>query len=316
MGIENLAIFAGNANPDLAQEVARYLGSSIGKALVNTFSDGEVNVEILENVRGQDVYVIQPTCAPAEKNLMELLVMIDALKRSSADRVTAVLPYFGYARQDRRPRTARVAITAKLVADMICVAGADRALTMDLHADQIQGFFNIPVDNIYAAPVLNSELYRHEPENLLVVSPDVGGVVRARAMAKQLNAELAIIDKRRPRANEAKVMHIIGAIEGRSCVLMDDMVDTANTLCEAASALKQAGAVQVKACCTHPVLSGQALQRISESELDEVVVTNSIPLSEEAKLCSKIRQISISGLLAESIRRIATGDSVSSLFVD
>jgi len=316
VSIENLAIFAGNANPDLAQEVARYLGSSIGKALVNTFSDGEVNVEILENVRGQDVYVIQPTCAPAEKNLMELLVMIDALKRSSAERVTAVLPYFGYARQDRRPRTARVAITAKLVADMICVAGADRALTMDLHADQIQGFFNIPVDNIYAAPVLNSELYRHEPENLLVVSPDVGGVVRARAMAKQLNAELAIIDKRRPRANEAKVMHIIGEIGGRNCVLMDDMVDTASTLCEAASALKQAGAVQVKACCTHPVLSGQALQRISESELDEVVVTNSIPLSEEAKLCSKIRQISISSLLAESIRRIATGDSVSSLFVD
>ena len=316
MSIENLAIFAGNANPDLAQQVARYLGSSIGKALVNSFSDGEVNVEILENVRGQDVYVIQPTCAPAEKNLMELLVMIDALKRSSADRITAVLPYFGYARQDRRPRTARVAITAKLVADMICVAGADRALTMDLHADQIQGFFNIPVDNIYAAPVLNSELYRHEPENLLVVSPDVGGVVRARAMAKQLNAELAIIDKRRPRANEAKVMHIIGEIEGRNCVLMDDMVDTAGTLCEAASALKQAGAVQVKACCTHPVLSGRALQRINESELDEVVVTNSIPLSEEAKVCSKIRQISISGLLAESIRRIATGDSVSSLFVD
>ena len=316
MSIETLAIFAGNANPDLAQQVARYLGSSIGKALVNSFSDGEVNVEILENVRGQDVYVIQPTCAPAEKNLMELLVMIDALKRSSADRITAVLPYFGYARQDRRPRTARVAITAKLVADMICVAGADRALTMDLHADQIQGFFNIPVDNIYAAPVLNSELYRHEPENLLVVSPDVGGVVRARAMAKQLNAELAIIDKRRPRANEAKVMHIIGEIEGRNCVLMDDMVDTAGTLCEAASALKQAGAVQVKACCTHPVLSGQALQRINESELDEVVVTNSIPLSEEAKVCSKIRQISISGLLAESIRRIATGDSVSSLFVD
>ena len=316
MSIENLAIFAGNANPDLAQQVARYLGSSIGKALVNSFSDGEVNVEILENVRGQDVYVIQPTCAPAEKNLMELLVMIDALKRSSADRITAVLPYFGYARQDRRPRTARVAITAKLVADMICVAGADRALTMDLHADQIQGFFNIPVDNIYAAPVLNSELYRHEPENLLVVSPDVGGVVRARAMAKQLNAELAIIDKRRPRANEAKVMHIIGEIEGRNCVLMDDMVDTAGTLCEAASALKQAGAVQVKACCTHPVLSGQAVQRINESELDEVVVTNSIPLSEEAKVCRKIRQISISGLLAESIRRIATGDSVSSLFVD
>lgn len=316
MSIDNLAIFAGNANPDLAYQVARHLGTSIGKATVNSFSDGEVNVEILENVRGQDVYVIQPTCAPAEKNLMELLVMIDALKRSSAERVTAVLPYFGYARQDRRPRTARVAITAKLVAEMICVAGAERALTMDLHADQIQGFFNIPVDNIYAAPVLNSELYRHEPENLLVVSPDVGGVVRARAMAKQLNAELAIIDKRRPKPNEAKVMHIIGEIEGRSCVLMDDMVDTANTLCEAAAALKQAGAIQVKACCTHPVLSGQALKRIRESELDEVVVTNSIPLTDEAKACSKIRQISISGLLAESIRRIATGDSVSSLFVD
>ena len=316
MGIENLAIFAGNANPKLAQEVARHLSSSLGKALVNSFSDGEVNVEILENVRGQDIYVIQPTCAPAEKNLMELLVMIDALKRSSADRVTAVLPYFGYARQDRRPRTARVAITAKLVADMICIAGADRALTMDLHADQIQGFFNIPVDNIYASPVLNSELYRHEPENLLVVSPDVGGVVRARAMAKQLNAELAIIDKRRPRSNEAKVMHIIGEIEGRTCVLMDDMVDTANTLCEAAAALKDAGAVQVKACCTHPVLSGQALQRISDSVLDEVVVTISIPFSDEARACKKIRQISISGLLAESIRRIATGDSVSSLFVD
>ena len=316
MSVENLAIFTGNANPTLAEEVARHLGSSIGKALVNCFSDGEVNVEILENVRDQDVYVIQPTCAPAEKNLMELLVMIDALKRSSAERVTAVLPYFGYARQDRRPRTARVAITAKLVADMICLAGADRALTMDLHADQIQGFFNIPVDNIYAAPVLNSELYRHEPENLLVVSPDVGGVVRARAMAKQLNAELAIIDKRRPRANEAKVMHIIGEIDGRACVLMDDMVDTANTLCEAASALKLAGASQVKACCTHPVLSGQAIKRISESELDEIVVTDSIPLNEAAESCSKIRQISISNLLAESIRRIASGDSVSSLFID
>ena len=316
MSIENLAIFAGNANPDLAKQVARQLGTSVGRALVGSFSDGEVNVEILENVRGQDVYVIQPTCAPAEKNLMELLVMIDALKRSSADRVTAVLPYFGYARQDRRPRTARVAITAKLVADMICLAGADRALTMDLHADQIQGFFNIPVDNIYAAPVMNSELYRHEPDNLLVVSPDVGGVVRARAMAKQLNAELAIIDKRRPKPNEAKVMHIIGEIEGRNCVLMEDMVDTANTLCEAASSLKRSGAIQVKACCTHPVLSGEAIERIQKSELDEVVVTNSIPLGEAAQKCSKIRQISISGLLAESIRRIATGDSVSSLFVD
>ena len=243
--------------------------------------------------------------------------MIDALRRSSAERITAVMPYFGYARQDRRPRTARVAITAKLVAEMIGIAGADRVVTMDLHADQIQGFFDIPLDNIYAAPVLNGELWRHEPDNLMVVSPDVGGVVRARAMAKQLGVELAIIDKRRPRANEAKVMHIIGSVDQRSCVLMDDMVDTANTLCQAASALKDAGAVQVKACCTHPVLSGQAIERIEASELDEVVVTNSIPLSDEAhKHSTKIRQISVASLLAESIRRIATGDSVSSLFME
>jgi len=243
--------------------------------------------------------------------------MIDALRRSSAERVTAVIPYFGYARQDRRPRTARVAITAKLVADMIGVSGADRVVTMDLHADQIQGFFDIPVDNIYAAPVLNGELWRYAPESLMVVSPDVGGVVRARAMAKQLGVELAIIDKRRPKANEAKVMHIIGSVEDRSCVLMDDMVDTANTLCEAAAALKDAGATEVKACCTHPVLSGKAVERIEASELDEVVVTNSIPLSEEAKKNStKIRQISVASLLAESIRRIASGDSVSSLFLD
>ena len=316
MSVENLAIFTGNANPTLAEEVARHLGSSIGKALVNCFSDGEVNVEILENVRDQDVYVIQPTCAPAEKNLMELLVMIDALKRSSAERVTAVMPYYGYARQDRRPRTARVAITAKLVADMIGVAGADRVVTMDLHADQIQGFFDVPVDNIYAAPVLNSELWRQQPENLLVVSPDVGGVLRARAMAKQLGADLAIIDKRRPKANEAKVMHIIGAVDNHTCVLMDDMVDTANTLCEAASALKDAGARQVSACCTHPVLSGSAVERIMASELDEIVVTNSIPLNDEARNCEKIRQISIAELLAEAIRRIAEGDSVSSLFME
>jgi len=317
MAIDDLTLFTGNANPELAREVAGQLGIGIGRATVSTFSDGEVNVEIMENVRGADVYVMQPTCAPASKHLMELLVMIDALRRSSAERVTAVMPYFGYARQDRRPRTARVAITAKLVADMIGVSGADRVVTMDLHADQIQGFFDMPVDNIYAAPVLNGELWRYAPESLMVVSPDVGGVVRARAMAKQLGVELAIIDKRRPKANEAKVMHIIGSVQDRSCVLMDDMVDTANTLCEAAAALKDAGAIEVKACCTHPVLSGKAVERIEASELDEVVVTNSIPLSEEAKKNStKIRQISVASLLAESIRRIASGDSVSSLFID
>ncbi|MEE1558850.1 MAG: ribose-phosphate pyrophosphokinase [Arenicellales bacterium] len=311
-----MTLFTGNANPPLAAEVADKLGIGMGRALVGAFSDGEVNVEIMENVRGRDVFVIQPTSTPASKHLMELLVMIDALKRSSAERVTAVIPYFGYARQDRRPRTARVAITAKLAADMIGVAGADRVVTMDLHADQIQGFFDVPVDNIYASPVLNSELWRQEPEDLLVVSPDVGGVLRARAMAKQLGAELAIIDKRRPRANEAKVMHIIGSVDNRACVLMDDMVDTANTLCEAAVALKNAGARQVKACCTHPVLSGQAVARIAGSELDEIVVTNSIPLTDAARHCSKIRQISIASLLAESIRRIAAGDSVSTLFMD
>ena len=316
MSFDDLTVFTGNANPELAREVVAHLGIGLGRALVSTFSDGEVNVEIMEHVRASDVFVIQPICAPSSKHLMELLVMIDALKRSSAERVTAVMPYFGYARQDRRPRTARVAITAKLVADMIGVAGADRVVTMDLHADQIQGFFDVPVDNIYAAPVLNSELWRQQPENLLVVSPDVGGVVRARAMAKQLGAELAIIDKRRPRSNEAKVMHIIGSVDDHTCVLMDDVVDTASTLCEAASALKDAGAKQVKACCTHPVLSGQAVERITESELDEVVVTNSIPLNEEAAACDKIRQISISELLAESIRRIAEGDSVSSLFME
>jgi len=316
VAFEDLAIFTGNANPELAREVAGHLGTGLGRALVGTFSDGEVNVEIMEHVRDRDVFVIQPTSAPASRHLMELLVMIDALKRSSAERVTAVMPYYGYARQDRRPRTARVAITAKLVADMIGVAGADRVVTMDLHADQIQGFFDVPVDNIYATPVLNSELWRQQPENLLVVSPDVGGVLRARAMAKQLGADLAIIDKRRPKANEAKVMHIIGAVDNHTCVLMDDMVDTANTLCEAASALKDAGARQVSACCTHPVLSGSAVERITDSELDEIVVTNSIPLSEEARNCEKIRQISIAELLAEAIRRIAEGDSVSSLFME
>ena len=316
MSVENMILFTGNANPGLASEIAHRIGIGLGHVQVGQFSDGEVNVEIMENVRDRDVFVIQPTCAPSDRNLMELLIMIDALKRSSAGRVTAVMPYFGYARQDRRPRTARVAITAKLVADAIAVAGADRVVAMDLHADQIQGFFSIPVDNIYAAPVLNSELWRQQPNNLLVVSPDVGGVVRARAMAKQLGAELAIIDKRRPRTNEAKVMHIIGAVDNHTCVLMDDMVDTAGTLSEAATALKEAGAKQVKACCTHPVLSGPAVERIIASDLDEVVVTNTIPLSAEARDCGKIRQISIADLLAEAIRRIASGDSVSSLFMD
>ena len=316
MSVENMILFTGNANPGLASEIAHRIGIGLGHVQVGQFSDGEVNVEIMENVRDRDVFVIQPTCAPSDRNLMELLIMIDALKRSSAGRVTAVMPYFGYARQDRRPRTARVAITAKLVADAIAVAGADRVVAMDLHADQIQGFFSIPVDNIYAAPVLNSELWRQQPDNLLVVSPDVGGGVRARAMAKQLGAELAIIDKRRPRTNEAKVMHIIGAVDNHTCVLMDDMVDTAGTLSEAATALKEAGAKQVKACCTHPVLSGPAVERIIASDLDEVVVTNTIPLSAEARDCGKIRQISIADLLAEAIRRIASGDSVSSLFMD
>ena len=316
MSVENMILFTGNANPGLASEMAHRIGIGLGRAQVGQFSDGEVNVEIMENVRDRDVFVIQPTCAPVDRNLMELLIMIDALKRSSAGRITAVMPYFGYARQDRRPRTARVAITAKLVADAIAVAGADRVVAMDLHADQIQGFFSIPVDNIYAAPVLNSELWRQQPDNLLVVSPDVGGVFRARAMAKQLGAELAIIDKRRPRTNEAKVMHIIGAVDNHTCVLMDDMVDTAGTLSEAATALKEAGAKQVKACCTHPVLSGAAVERIIASDLDEVLVTNTIPLSAEARDCGKIRQISIADLLAEAIRRIASGDSVSSMFMD
>jgi len=314
MAIDDLTLFTGNANPELAREVASQLGIGIGRATVSTFSDGEVNVEIMENVRGADVYVIQPTCAPASKHLMELLVMIDALRRSSAERVTAVIPYFGYARQDRRPRTARVAITAKLVADMIGVSGADRVVTMDLHADQIQGFFDIPVDNIYAAPVLNGELWRYAPESLMVVSPDVGGVVRARAMAKQLGVELAIIDKRRPKANEAKVMHIIGSVEDRSCVLMDDMVDTAGTLCTAANALKERGAVKVVSYCTHAVLSGKALENIKNSQLDELVVTDTIPLSSEALAVGKIRQLTIADLLAESIRRVSNEESISALF--
>ena len=311
---DNLSVFTGNANPELAGEIVQRLGIPLGRAAVGKFSDGEINVEIMENVRGQDVFVVQPTCAPTNDNLMELLVMIDAIKRSSAWRITAVVPYFGYARQDRRPRTARVAITAKLAASMISVAGANRVLTIDLHADQIQGFFDIPTDNIYASPVLLGELWRKALPNPVVVSPDVGGVVRARALAKQLETDLAIIDKRRPRTNEAKVMHIIGKVRDRSCILIDDMVDTANTLCEAASALKKQGAVKVLACCTHPVLSGDAVKRIKASELDEVLVTNSIPLSPAARKCAMIKQSNVAELLAESIRRIATGDSVSSLF--
>ncbi len=316
MPVDNMAVFTGNANPALAAVVVRRLGLPLGKAVVGRFSDGEVMVEIMEHVRGKDVFLMQSTCAPSNDNLMELLVMIDAIKRSSAARITAVIPYFGYARQDRRPRTARVAISAKLVASMITAAGADKVVVMDLHADQIQGFFDIPTDNIYAAPVLLGDIWKHEYENLLVVSPDVGGVVRARAMAKQLETELAIIDKRRPRPNEAKIMHILGDVKDRSCILMDDMVDTGNTLCEAAAALKANGARRVAAYCTHPVLSGKAIETLNKSVLDELVVTDTIPLSEEAQACDRIRQLSIAELLAEALRRIAEEDSVSSLFMD
>ena len=317
MALDDMVVFSGNANRPLADKVVAHLNVPMGRAVVGRFSDGEVMVEIMQHVRGKDVFIMQPTCAPSAENLMELLVMIDAVKRSSARRITAVIPYFGYARQDRRPRTARVAITAKLVADMIVKAGAHRALTMDLHADQIQGFFDIPTDNIYAGPVLLGDLWRHDDHaNLLVVSPDVGGVVRARAMAKHLEADLAIIDKRRPRPNEAKVMHIIGEVEGRTCVLMDDLVDTANTLCEAASALKANGAKRVLAYCTHPVLSGKAVERIEASALDELVVTDTIPLRGAAQDSHRIRQLSVAELLAEAMRRIAEEDSVSNLFMD
>lgn len=311
-----MVVFTGNANPALAEKVAHHLGSPLGKLLVDRFSDGEIMVEIMEHVRGKDVFVVQSTCAPSNDNLMELLVMLDAVKRSSARRITAVIPYYGYARQDRRPRTARVAITAKLAADMVTVAGANHVLTMDLHADQIQGFFNIPTDNIYASPVLLGDIWRNEIKDLLVVSPDVGGVVRARAMAKHMECDLAIIDKRRPRPNEAKVMHIIGEVAGRSCILMDDLVDTANTLCGAAAALKADGARRVLAYCTHPVLSGNAVERIEKSELDELVVTDTIPLSPAAQQCKRIRQLSVSELLAESMRRIAEEDSISKLFME
>jgi ribose-phosphate pyrophosphokinase len=314
MVTDGLMVFTGNANPKLAAAVAKYLNIPVGKATIGRFSDGEVMVEINENVRGKDVFVLQSTCAPTNDNLMEMMVMIDALKRASAGRITAAIPYFGYARQDRRVRSSRVAITAKVVANMLQVVGVDRVLTMDLHADQIQGFFDIPVDNIYASPVLLGDVWRQNFDNLMVVSPDVGGVVRARALAKRLDVDLAIIDKRRPRANVAEVMNIIGDVRGRSCVIMDDMVDTANTLCKAATALKANGAVKVVAYCTHPVLSGGALQRIQESDLDELVVTDTIPLTEEGEKFKKIRQLSVAELLAETIRRIVRSDSVSSLF--
>ncbi|VAX14671.1 Ribose-phosphate pyrophosphokinase [hydrothermal vent metagenome] len=314
---DSMMVFAGNSNPQLAQDIVARLNMPLGKALVGKFSDGEVMAEVMENVRGRDVFIVQPTCEPTNDNLMELMVMVDTMRRSSAARVTAVIPYFGYARQDRRPRSARVPITAKLVADMIGVAGTDRVLTVDLHADQIQGFFDIPVDNVYASPILLGDIWRRKYPNLMVVSPDVGGVVRARALAKRLDdADLAIIDKRRPRPNEAKVMNIIGDVEGRTCVIIDDLVDTAGTLCQAARALKEHGASRVVAYCTHPVLSGPAVDNITASQLDELVVTDTIPLLPAARDCKQIRQLSIAELLAETMRRISNEESVSSLFVD
>ena len=316
MSNRNMMVFTGNANPELAEQVAKHLGIELGRADVGRFSDGEVMLELLENVRGRDVFVLQSTSHPTNDTLMEVMVMVDALRRSSAGRITAAIPYLGYSRQDRRPRSARVAITAKVVANMLTSVGVNRLMTMDLHSDQIQGFFVIPVDNIYATPILLDDLLLQKHQDLVVVSPDVGGVVRARAAAKQLNADLAIIDKRRPKANVAKVMNIIGEVEGRSCVIMDDMVDTANTLCEAAAALKKQGAIKVLAYATHPILSGTAVNRIMSSDLDELVVTNTIPLSKEAATCKKIRQLSVAPLLAETIKRISQEESVSSLFMD
>ncbi|MGH8175288.1 MAG: ribose-phosphate diphosphokinase [Steroidobacter sp.] len=317
MDRSTMAVFTGNANPQLAQDIARHLMVPLGRAAVSRFSDGESTVELLENVRGRDVFILQPTSPPANDHLMELLVMVDACRRASAARITAVMPYFGYARQDRRPRAMRVPITAKLCANMIASAGVHRVLTVDLHADQIQGFFDIPVDNVYASPVLLGDAWKQKHDNVVVVSPDVGGVVRARALAKRLDdADLAIIDKRRPRANESEVMNIIGEVAGKSCVLIDDLVDTAGTLCHAATALKEAGAKKVLAYITHAVLSGPAVERISRSELDELVVTDTIPLREEAKSCPKIRQLTVAGLLAETMRRIRDEESVSSLYID
>lgn len=311
----NLVLFSGNANPELARKVAEHLHVPLGDAHVGTFSDGEIAIEINDNVRGKDVFVLQSTCAPTNDNLMELIVMADALRRASAGRITAVIPYFGYARQDRRVRSARVPITAKIVADMLTTVGIDRVLTIDLHADQIQGFFDIPVDNIYASPVLLADLEKQGYQNLMVVSPDVGGVVRARAVAKQLDdADLAIIDKRRSKANESQVMHIIGEVKGRDCVIVDDMVDTAGTLCKAAAALKEHGARRVMAYCTHAVLSGPAITNICASQLDELVITDTIPLTEEARASGRVRQVSLSALLAETVRRINNEESISAMF--
>jgi ribose-phosphate pyrophosphokinase len=317
MNSEFLTLFTGNANPVLASAVAKELNLPIGKAFVGRFSDGEIQVEIQENVRGKNVVVIQSTCAPTNDNVMELMIMIDALKRASASRITAVIPYFGYARQDRRPRSARVAISARIVANMLqSVAGIERVLTMDLHADQIQGFFDIPVDNIYASPVLLADLQNQKSKDLIIVSPDIGGVVRARAMAKQLGCDLAIIDKRRPKANVSEVMHLIGEVEGRHCVIMDDIIDTGGTLCKAAEALKERGAKGVTAYCTHAVLSGGAVARIAASQLDELVVTDTIPLTDEAHQVKKIRQLSVAPILAETLSRITKGDSVMSMFAE
>ena len=310
----NLMVFSGNANPALADAIAKHIGLPLGYASISKFSDGEISVELNENVRGKDVFVIQPTCAPTNDSIMELLLMADALHRASANRITAVIPYFGYARQDRRVRSARVAISAKVVADMIGAVGVKRVLTVDLHAEQIQGFFSIPVDNVYGSPVLTDDIERQNYENLIVVSPDIGGVVRARAVAKKLNVDLAIIDKRRPAANVAQVMHIIGDVAGRTCLIVDDMVDTAGTLCKAADALKEHGATRVVAYSTHPVLSGPAIKNIENSNLDSLVVTDTIPLSEEAKNCGRIRQLSMAKLLAESIRRVSNEESISAMF--
>ncbi len=312
-----LMIFAGNANPELAQRIAEILGTRLGKIGVETFSDGEICVEILENVRGRDVFIIQPTCQPCNDHLMELMVMIDAMRRASVDRVTAVVPYYGYSRQDRKPRSARVPITAKVVANMLASVKLDRLLTVDLHADQIQGFFDLPIDNVYASPILLKDIWQKYRNDLLVVSPDVGGVVRARALAKRLgDADLAIIDKRRPKANVSEVMNIIGDVSGKNCVIVDDLVDTAGTLCKAAAALKDHGAASVSAYCTHPVLSGNAIKNINESVLDELVVSNTIPLSAEAQACDRIRQLSVAEMLAETIRRIHMEESVSEMYID
>lgn len=308
-------LFTGNANPRLAADVARHLSIPLGRSSIGRFSDGEATVEILEHVRGRDVFILQPTCSPANDHLMEVMLMADALRRASASRITAAIPYFGYARQDRRVRSARVPISAKVIANMLQSVGVDRLLTMDLHSDQIQGFFDIPVDNIYAAPIILADVWKHDYPNPMVVSPDVGGVVRARAFAKELDTDLAIIDKRRPKANVSEVMNIIGDVNGRTCLIMDDMVDTAGTLTRAADALKAGGAFKVIAFCTHPVLSGGAVKRISESSLDELVVTDTIPLGPEAVQCGRIRAITCAGLMAETMIRIAKSDSVSSLFL-